>query len=281
VDYYGDALFLSEDGGVSWRQASPILPRQWFKQIAPDPFDANLVLAGLRFGAALIRLDTGELVGGWGRGSATVETVAFLPDRPGVALAASSERGLVARSTDHGMSWQEVSAPPLPDFYPWRLVPATGGYVYLHTEEAGGQLLLSRDMGETWTPIPLPASHCGPPEPAPNAPEDLVVGCGLGTSGWRLFRSLDAGASWQPLAGLAGLEVTTLRRDPTDPERVYLGTARHGLWWGPLEAAVSRPRKGLPRPPALALPQAGLENATTPFSASESGVGGPPEPQGH
>jgi photosystem II stability/assembly factor-like uncharacterized protein len=279
VDYYGDALFLSEDGGVSWRQASPILVRESILQIAPDPFDPNTVLVAAWFGwRSIYAID---LTSGTAQFRVSGDSTAFLPDRPGVALAASSEKGRVARSTDHGMSWQEVSAPPLPNLYPWRLVPATGGYVYLHTEEDGGQLLLSRDMGETWTPVPLPASHCGPPEPAPNAPEDLVVGCGLGTNGWRLFRSLDAGASWQPLAGLAGLEVTTLRRDPTDPERVYLGTARHGLWWGPLEAAVSRPRKGLSRPPALALPQAGLENATTSFSAGESGVGGPPEPQEH
>ncbi len=247
ADTSGDTLFVSDDGGRTWRRAAPPVPRAWFFELAPDPYDPDVVLAAGRFGVVAFHPVTGSWTGAL-TGEASADTVVFLPDAPGVALAAGGEWGAMYRSTDHGRRWTQVAAPELPRLERWHLVAAAGGRVYLHTPEGGGTLLASDDAGESWRRVPLPAAGCGPPASSPGAHHDLVVACAPGRRGWGLYLSSDGGHSWRAIPGPPGLAARTVAWDPSEPGWVWVGTARHGLWRGRLPAAARRPAGRLPLP---------------------------------
>jgi photosystem II stability/assembly factor-like uncharacterized protein len=156
-----------------------------------------------------------------------------------------------------------VEVPPVPDMEPWRAVgPASiGGRMTcavvdpaaaerLWAGAAGGGVWQSTDAGKTWRTVwhGEPTLNIGALAIDPQAPD--VIYCGTGEAnlsadshpGVGLFRSLNAGESWQLLAmaDTAGLprRIGALAVDPFDSNHLLVGGVAH-LDGGPTGLFVS------------------------------------------
>lgn len=181
-------ILRSEDGGESWREASfnaessdPLLG-------VAGPFDGKLYAYGA-FGKFMVSSDMGKswvqqpLVETGAAPAAPAAAAAPVADDPfadpfasdGTAAAGGisdrhfnamtkagdgslvlvGERGLIARSTDNGASWQAQPAVYTGSFYGVQLLPPSGLLVY----GMRGNVFRSEDHGLTWvkseTPLPL------------------------------------------------------------------------------------------------------------------------------
>jgi photosystem II stability/assembly factor-like uncharacterized protein len=82
--------------------------------------------------------------------------------------------------------------------------------------------------GATWRGAGLTGSIVHAIALDPEKPATLYAGTNVG-----LFKSTNAGASWQTLAGpLTDVEVEALAIDPQRPQTVYAGTDRGVFWTG-------------------------------------------------
>jgi photosystem II stability/assembly factor-like uncharacterized protein len=155
-----------------------------------------------------------------------------------LAFAASGAPGISAQST--------------PDMH-WRMIgPFRGGRTRAATGVPGepnvfyvgqvdGGVWKSNDYGRTWEPIfdGQPSQSIGAIAVAPSNPSIVYVGSGEGLQrpdlsvGNGIYRSSDAGKTWQHLGLRDGEQIPALAIDPRDPNRVYAAVLGHP--YGPNE----------------------------------------------
>lgn len=158
-------------------------------------------------------------------GSPDAGLVVMDPTRPNTLYAVS--RGLsntVYRSTDAGAHWTAVSR-NLP--YELRITSLTvdpARPVRLYLAAVGGEVWRSGDSGVTWRSV----SH-GLPGGGPTGTTALVAlprkpaGTAFtGSFGPGLFRTRNAGLSWERVRGLPDEHVTALAISPLDPRVLYV-----------------------------------------------------------
>ncbi len=118
---------------------------------------------------------------------------------------------------------------------------------------ASGGVLRSRDGGQSWTPLfdDQPSLAIGALAIDPGDRDVIYAGTGevnpgggsMAYGGAGVFRSTDAGDTWEPL----GLEQTgtigRIRVDPTDPDRIFVAAMGH-LWLNNPERGVYRTTDG-------------------------------------
>jgi photosystem II stability/assembly factor-like uncharacterized protein len=198
-------VFKSSDGGVSWRRLPvPISYPETASALAIDPQDPETVYA-------ITSAD-----GGW----------AF---RGGMATIYDSR---VFKSRDGGATWrasgkvQTLQVPAASNEVPAKTV--FGSRVAIDpldpdTLYAGALgVLKSTDGGTTWRSAGLTRTPVIALAVDPKATATLFAGTDAG-----LFKSTDAGASWQPLHGpLDGVRVEALAINPQRRQTVYAGTDR-------------------------------------------------------
>ncbi|NOZ96097.1 MAG: hypothetical protein GXP47_15360 [Acidobacteria bacterium] len=228
--YYGDALFVSDDGGRAWSQRTDPVYRFSFNELAPDPYSPNRVFAAGGYGLTIFHPQSGNTDFVLTYGDA-FDTVAALQDPPGVVLAAGAS-GLW-RSTDSGASWSQILKNTDNSFY--HLAVSSPGPVYLLHDE--GTLLSSEDGGATWQPLAPPGRGCTDLSVSPRDPAELLAACaqpaGSGSSSsWGVAWSSDGGHRWHPVPGPTGLSARRVAFDPGHPGRLIVGTAAHGVWEG-------------------------------------------------
>jgi photosystem II stability/assembly factor-like uncharacterized protein len=218
-------VFLSSDG-ENWRAA-------------PEGLDDNDVLS-------LTRLPSGELLAGTGGGLYRYTKGAWTPTgkllRPvklasgrsgmtsfpliheivdlattgGVVYAATADG--VLRSNDGGATWLSLSPGMLPK---WNVthVAASPDVVVAATENG---LRISRNSGVTWGPNTSPSTL---PEPSAINALAAVDAMVYVASDHGLFRSTDAGASWERHGrGVPTGPVYDIAVDPADAKRIYVGS---------------------------------------------------------
>jgi len=100
--YYGDAVYVSEDGGSTWARRTDPFPRGEFYELAVDPFSPDRVFAAGKLGLTVFDMADGSMECPFCDGSG-VESVVALETFPGVVLGGGE--GLW-RSVDGGISWQ-------------------------------------------------------------------------------------------------------------------------------------------------------------------------------
>lgn len=234
--FTGMGFFRSQDGGRHWELRPFGPPLIYTTGVSVDPADHAVYVMTLSghgvwkstdFGTTFTRVDRapgapqGTFLGLGGRG-VTVD-----PGRPGVVYAAASRgasRG-IWRSMDAGASWVRVDASQVLSI---TVDPTDSNVVYAATP-APARVLKSTDGGATFAeksaglPAGFQTARTGNVLVDPQWPNVLYVG----TEGAGVYKSRDAGDSWQPVNdGLDDLNVFGLALDPEAPGTVYVATAR-------------------------------------------------------
>ncbi len=240
-------LWISENGGVTWRANNDFLPNLSVTTIVIDPASPDVMYlgtgeasAGLVGVGAFKSTDAGntwkyldstntDANGDW----RFVNRLAVHPAQTQVLLAAltnsSNVTGAIYRSADGGASWARVSAFKALDiaFDPANAANAVAGL-------DDGTIAYSRDAGLSWTrTAPLVAAPSGRgntarAEIAFARSQAGTVYASVDNAKGEVWRSLDSGATWQKLATPAHLNNqgeydNTLWVDPTDANHVIVG----------------------------------------------------------
>ena len=145
-----------------------------------------------------------------------------------------------------------LSAQPLPDLH-WRMIgPFRGGRTVaavgvrqqpnvFYIGANNGGVWKSTDYGRIWTPIfdDQPTGSVGAIAVAPSDPNVLYVGSGEGlqrpdlSTGDGIYKSVDAGKTWQHLGLRDGQQIPAIVVDPRDPNRLFVAVLGHP--YGPNE----------------------------------------------
>ncbi len=240
----------SRDGGATWSPAPGAGPAGVVR-LAFDPFVRESLLAGTADGHIFASHDAGAswaalAAAGPACASCSPAAVAFVFDPVDPRHLYAVVGGRLAVSGDAGASWTAQPAAG-GDLRALILDPSAPRTLY-----AGGcdGVRKSPDGGITWRAsgegIALAAAGAASPACVerlaidPRRPETLYAGAGGALSG--LYRSTDAGASWAPLAGAAGLPadaaVRALALEPTDSGRLYAATSSLGVVTGRFAGAA-------------------------------------------
>ncbi|HEX5631591.1 MAG TPA: hypothetical protein VFX50_00110, partial [Gemmatimonadales bacterium] len=240
-------LWISEDGGSSWRANSDFLPNLSVSALVFDPADPSVVYLGTgEASAGLVGAGAFKSVDGgitWQHLPSTnpdtnadwrfVNRLAIHPTQPQVLLAAvtntSFSTGAIYRSGDGGASWSRAAAYKALDiaFDPLNPANAVAGL-------DDGTLAYSRDGGASWsrtaTLVPTPAGrgNTARAEIAFARSQPGVVYASIDNDKGEVWRSEDSGATWQRTGrpqhlGLQGDYDNALWVDPTDANHVIVG----------------------------------------------------------
>jgi hypothetical protein len=208
-DYYGDGLYRSNNGAISW---TLVLSDTAVRAVAVHPLSPTVVLAGDRE-EGLYRSDDGGT------------TWDAVPTTVGLDVRALAGYDVLA-SSDAGLTWASVAS-FTSTVQTLAVHPTTSTLLYAGTFNHG--LHRSDDGGATWerltNGIPVDAwvtslsIHAGPPE-------TLYAGMWDG----QVYPSFDGGDSWEGLGYLG--HVYAVLAHPEAPTVVYAGTSNNGLFRG-------------------------------------------------
>lgn len=118
-------------------------------------------------------------------------------------------------------------------------VPSQPNVFYIGVNNGG--VWKTNDYGRTWTPIfdDQPTGSIGTVTVAPSDPNIIYVGSGEGlhrpdlSTGDGVYKSTDAGKSWQHLGLRDGLQIGSIIVDPQNPNRLFVAVLGHP--YGPNE----------------------------------------------
>ncbi len=156
----------------------------------------------------------------------SVRTLAYDPQNPDHVFLGTSAGQLYA-SKDGGASWAWVAQFGDGEYVLDNIAvdPRIPNLIYAATWrlEGGGEFFRSRDGGKSWQSAPvLHGKSVRALALAPSDPRVIVVGALDG-----VFRSSDAGETWERISPLGDSElknVESLAIDPMHPEVIYVGT---------------------------------------------------------
>jgi photosystem II stability/assembly factor-like uncharacterized protein len=149
----GGGVFVSRDGGRTWRRSNAGLTDLDIYEITLSPHDPDTLLVSVKNQQILVTRDGGDT---WSRSVAglpydqSIQSFAFDPARPEVVWA-GGWHGVVYRSEDGGQSWAVAGEPVLPSRINVLAVePGDGRRIWA----AGQGVSLSSDGGKNWEPVP-------------------------------------------------------------------------------------------------------------------------------
>lgn len=190
---YGETVYRSTDGGLSWVRASDGLRGRQIFELALDPLTPTQLFAATDDG--IYRTANGGVNWSWLPGGPSNAThVAVAPSSPEVVYATSG--WIIYRSADSGTTWDAGTAysSSLSSAAALAVDPANANVVYAGTIEG---LAKSTDGGATWSPLSqgLPASPLDLRAVVvhPQLPTTLFLIAGGAAS---LYKSTNGGASW-------------------------------------------------------------------------------------
>jgi photosystem II stability/assembly factor-like uncharacterized protein len=264
--YAGTAVgvFKSDDGGVSWREASSGLPSFRVQTIAIDPTTPSTLYAGTLTpdgvnsvgifkstdgAASWTAINEGLIDPLTGVSPLDVWSLAIDPKNPGTILA-GSRFSEIFKSVDGGLTWQPKTFGGfqyLLETSAFQFDPTNSSRIFAATNPLG--LLRSTDGGESWS------TYGGVSDPFftivadPATPTTLYAG---NTGGSGIFKSTDSGAHWStinkglPVNGGNLPLVRGFAVDPAHPANLYAGTYGNGLYrstdgglnWSPASGAM-------------------------------------------
>ncbi|HEV2846147.1 MAG TPA: hypothetical protein VG477_14930 [Thermoanaerobaculia bacterium] len=231
------SLWRSADAGRSWTQTLTLESR--FITVAADPGVAGSAYAVAREGffhttdgGASWTLLSERFTGCFPWALAVAPSsppgarVIYAGGSQPVGSSCSFVRGLLVRSPDGGATWIDASAGLPALIVAMAVDPLDAGVVYAGMNTGSTGVWKSTDGGATWTrPGDLPFFiHELVASPIPGRLYAVT------RDFWRIFRSDDGGATWQPWDdGIRADRVNGLTIDPQDPARLYAATSS-GVW---------------------------------------------------
>ena len=208
-------LFRSADQGATWQPVAlpqPGAPVAW----ADDGKDRLAVV--VEGGSLLVSEDRGET---WAVAADGLPVVSLAWGQDGVLYAGTDGQGIYRLAAD-GSLLAMLEAPAELNSAPIQHLTSAGGRLFAATRSV---LFYSDDGGQTWAKsMPVPGSISA----LAAADRDTVY---VGTETWAVYKSADAGRTWQPaLEGLglvAGqmVKITALQPDPDQPGVLYAAVA--------------------------------------------------------
>lgn len=260
-------VFISRDGGKSWKRSLFISDSTGVVDVAWDPFNKMLYAAawemiqgkqsgiyrssdlGEHWEKCLSGFPENEGIGRIGLAiSSTHPKVVYacVDNRNNQKSGSSSEMtGLeVYRSEDSGKSWKKMNSVYLDNYsgFGWafgdiRVSPDDYKEIYV----LGVHTLISKDGGKTFTRLGGKISHLLPSTAGtlhldhhdlyidPNNPDRLILGNDGG-----IYMSIDKGASWLHSNTLPVAEIYDIRIDSRENTTVYAGTQDNSSVFGPV-----------------------------------------------
>jgi photosystem II stability/assembly factor-like uncharacterized protein len=247
----GIGLFQSRDAGESWAEIWTNTNASWSASFAIDPQNPNIMYAGFWPPNTPPRISK-SIDGGYtwtdSQFSLTspgccslVAAVAADPQNPDIVYAGTADDGNgfpggLWKSEDGGVSWVYLVSSNI-NFI--TIDPRNPGTIYVNGFNFS--LLKSTDGGQTW--VNTQYGTCGSNDIVDPAGSLLVIAPQNSDTLYcagsdNVFRSTDAGASWNLVgSGLVG-SVYSLTIDPQNPTRLYAGTTA-GLFVLTLDARRS------------------------------------------
>jgi photosystem II stability/assembly factor-like uncharacterized protein len=281
----GDGVWSSEDSGKSWKKPcyGKLGPGK-VRCLTFDPKDSRLLYAGGEpielyasddFAKSWKRLDSVRKVPWVEKVDYPVATVephlrdiAVDPKDP-KKIYIALQVGYMLKSTDGGASWKLLDKELDADVHTIVIHPhdtdtiyiATGGHDCRQGRVKGKALYMSKDGGETWSPIAMDFSqeYSVPLAMHPKDPNILYSTLAHGQpSQWRrpsgaesvMVRTKDGGKSWERLDGqlseISKNFAEAIAIDPSDPKRLYAALRSGDLFastdggdsWTKLDAKV-------------------------------------------
>jgi photosystem II stability/assembly factor-like uncharacterized protein len=244
VNAYGGGNFVSEDGGVTWQNASKGYSGGMVRDIAIDPWEAGRVYAGARSGI-FVSHNGGE---DW-TGIATGEykdidwhTISVSPHQPDHLLAGITCRHSAVLSENGGKTWREVIA--LEGNYafssfefapsdPQVVYASSAGYVSCGQMEypyPGKGIYASQDGGRTWQAANSDTTQDAAVFQLSVHPQDARL-IFAATANHGLLKTTDGGQTWEPVAEKVFKDkiVTGVRISSLNPNLVFAGSFHAGL----------------------------------------------------
>src|SRR5580658_10394026 len=186
---------------------------------------------------------------------ALVSAIVFLAAMGLLQIAARAQSSAATQSSSTNAASTNANTPIddqqiLPSLYAnlqWRCIgPFRGGRTVAATGVPGNRNLFyigvnnggvwkTTDAGRTWFPIfdGQPTGSIGALAVAPSNPDIIYVGSGEGlrrpdlSTGDGIYKSTDAGKTWQHLGLRDGQQITNIIVDPQDPNRVFVAVLGH------------------------------------------------------
>ncbi|MEW6178913.1 MAG: hypothetical protein AB1522_03185 [Chloroflexota bacterium] len=236
---WGAGVFVSEDGGITWKRRSSGLGNLFIQRLAVDPQQAGVVYAGT-YGSGIYK----TMDGGWNwypinqglMSGAIVYGLAVDPQQSNRVYASARVinrngepwGGVVYRSLDGGLTWQAVlqniGGSNVQDWvYSLAVDPQNPQRVLAASHEHG--VYRSQDYGSSWA-----EANEGITDLSGRAVAFDPAGSIAYVGVWHLsgeFKTLDGGNSWflQP-RGLSGSKIYDLVVNPLNPNQLLAATFR-------------------------------------------------------
>jgi photosystem II stability/assembly factor-like uncharacterized protein len=268
MNAYDGGVFISSDGGQTWKDASRGYSGAQTWSIAVHPSDPARVLVASKNGVHL-STDGGQTWQGVINHPLlnNILAVAFDPSNDHTFVAGQEIVGFIARSTDAGAHWtipQKSTGQDVPNgrrsVYQIAFAPSHPAVVYAATgidtitvdiprDTDGPGVLKSSDDGVTWAPANtgLAAAHFNVLAVAVDPNDENTVYAGTLSDG--IYKTVDGGGHWSAVnSGLGPREIRSVALDPRHPEIVYAGAGGAGVWRSP-DGGASWQQTSLGLPP--------------------------------
>ena len=242
---YGGGNFLSEDGGVTWADASRGYTGAAVRAIAVDLAQPGRVIVAARSGI-FVSSDGG--VNWMGLSYPPVvsmdwNAVAIDPTNPQHIVAETNWSNFLVNSRDGGMTWKRAFSfgEQRVGWHAIVFAPSDSNIVYagstgffsagsFDSSQPGNGIYLSRDGGDSWTPandaLTQDASVYGLAVDLQN-PQVVYAA----TSNHGLLKTADGGQNWQTVqGGLPQAGGTTVTISPTNTNFILAGFERKALY---------------------------------------------------
>jgi photosystem II stability/assembly factor-like uncharacterized protein len=227
----GAGVFVSSDGGLSWRRGAGLPADVGVSGIAVSRASASRAyLSTLEHG--VYRSDDGGA--SWRRiHPAPTDEVAVDPTDPDIVYLGNAG-GFSYKSVDGGATWAMLTLPGQTFFFAsvMEVAPSDPNVVYATD---GPSLLRSDDAGATWDGTNGYLTHVEDIAVHPTDPDTVYVATGFD----RVQRSTDGGQTWTTGTGLPDLFAYTVEIDRSQPTTVYAATARAGYLYRSIDAGAS------------------------------------------